>query len=237
MKNTLKTIFIACLFIVANYLQAQTNNFTLPTYNITEDSMEMSKGKQIGFAILIPDISPKEAGKDWKRLIKDYKAKINEENKELIATGAKIESISVNPINIYSLEPTLKSGGAQLSAFFDIGDEFISSTKQPEKAVAVKKLLTDFALTYEKNKVANELENEEKNLKKLENDLKKLAKDNKDLHENIEKWKKQIKQAQDDIEQNIKDQTNTEANIKKQTNTVKTVKNHLSIFETDKKKK
>ncbi len=195
---------------------------------VKEAPMNMVKGKENAFSILLKQTNKKEVEKAWTKYIKEFdgKTKRNKKTGFIFSDNAEIEKMSSNTVDVYA---TITPSGADtdLTVWFDLGGAYLSSEMHGDKATVAKSILDEFALSVSKAAVEEELKEEQKALKKLNADLSDLKKDKDGFESDIEKYKKKIAEAEANIKQNIKEQGDKEASIKEQEEVVEKVKDKL----------
>ncbi len=176
----------------------------------------MTKGTNSGMFTDIHQAELKDVQKEWEKLIKDgSKSKIEDDNGEISIQAAEIDMIHSSPINVYSRLQGIENG-VRLVAFFEIGDEFISSKGDERKYDQAVKFVRKFSVDMYRAAVEEEVKEEEKVMKDLKSDLKKLENEKEKLVKLIENNKKGIGKANSDIDQNEYDQKVKEAEIENQ---------------------
>jgi len=188
---------------------------------ITVQNESMSLGSKPSFVLDLDGANKKMAEKKWKEFIKEYgKVERNKKAKEQFVLQASLPGFS-SPVDV-----TFKTdeGKDQTRAyfFFDNGSSFIEDGA--EDADAVRVFLRDYQNLVDKQVAQNDLNDGEDVLKKFEKSLSKLEKKNKNLHNDIEKFKKKIAEAEANIQQNLKDQDAAKEEIEGQKNKVNELK-------------
>lgn len=201
-----------------------TNSFTLD-----EKEAEMSLGVNNGLVLYLPLTSNKEVEKNWKEYIKNQKGKVKESKNEVSTLQMTVPTISKNPLDIYSISETYNSGTNQV-VFINLGTDFISKAKFPTEFEKAREFLFNFGLFVQQNQIKNELEKEEDALKKLTKEEKKLVNQNEGYHDDIERYKKLIKEAEENIEKNVKEQANNKVDQKNKEFDIEYVKWKLKSF-------
>ncbi|MCB0516613.1 MAG: hypothetical protein R2798_10025 [Chitinophagales bacterium] len=224
-----KLILTLSFILTSSFVFAQKDDFEVPSFQIDEVQKDMSKGFQYGLLVEMPDIELKDAEKSWKSDMKDRKAKVNSSRGETSALGSSILNISRNKMDVYAIFDR-SNDVTTLTAFFDLGDNFINSTDTPEEYEAARNFVHDFAVLMVKQKIEGEFDAAQKELSKSENKLEKLKKENDNLHSDIEKYKENIIKAEKDIEQNEVEQNETEKEIDNNEDIVKFIKSKLDKF-------
>ena len=192
MKFKAKPFIIVIILLFPVVLNAQQE------IDVFEDSALISKGKQLGYAVYIPQGEFDDIKKDWSKLIRqNTKSRVEEVGMEINISGTTIKEIHFIPINIYSIIYQ-KDTAFLLIAFFEIDSMFFTfdennKTLKSEKIYhGIRHLIRDFAVEEYKKAVKNELEEEEKTLKKLDKEFANLKKENENAHKEIEKCGQEI---------------------------------------------
>lgn len=210
------------------FLTICTFSFQMLFGQIAESPRSMSQGSNNGFSTLLKKSEKKEAVKLWEKFMKDYKGKTKPVKKsdEMLTDNAKIEQISSNTVDVYAL--FVETGeDVELNVWYDLGGAYLTSHTHPEGYNYVVKMLEDFSEIADQAVIERQLEAEEDTLKKLEKDLGGLEKDKTGLEEEIEKFKQKIVEAEQAIEQNLKDQELKKGEISTQQETIKMVSSKL----------
>lgn len=216
MKNV---VFLVAFFLLAFGATAQ----------VTEVASPMSAGNNNSLSVIINGLEPKTVEDLWKNYVKkfDGKDKYNRKAKELFIDNATIKTISDNTVDIYSKAE--KAGDAtQLTAWFDLGGAYLSSSAHPERYPAGVAIMNDFLKETERYKVNNILKDAEKTLSKLEDDKKGMEKDVSGWEKDIKKAEEKIADWRKDIEKSKADQEKKQAEIEKQKAEIERIKSDLS---------
>ena len=186
MKFKTQLLIIIIIFLFPIILNAQQE------IEVSEDSALISKGKQLGYAVYIPQGEFDDIKKDWSKLIRqNTKSKVEEVGFEINILGTQIEEIHHEPINLYSVIYQ-KDTAFLVIAFFEIDSVFFTfdennKTLQSEKIYhGIKHFIRNFAVEQYKTAVQNELDEEEKTLKKLNKEFANLTKENENAHKEIQ---------------------------------------------------
>ena len=221
MKSALSIVLILFTAVV---LQAQ----------VMEDVKYMSLGEQNCLVVEIDEGDDNMIEDVLKDISKKHgKLKRNRKAKEWYVMEAQIPDIGGTGLvdAYYKIEEA--SHGYNLTAWYDMGGSFLSSTSNPAAYGAAKVMLDELRLEVKKIAIEEELEMQEKELEKLDRELKKLMRLNEGYHRDIEKAKERIAKAEADIEQNIIDQKNTREAITGQEKVVKAVKGRLENYRSE----
>ncbi len=194
---------------------------------VTESSTSLSLGSQNAFVMEHEGADKKMVNKYLENAIKEYgKVKRNKKANEWNCLQCEVPGIS-GPANIYFKIEEGK-GMTRSYVFFDDGTKFLSSDNEPEISQRLKEGLTHVKYEITRKVISNHLEDEEDNLKDRNKELGKLEKKNKELHEDIEKYKQKIAEAEKGIEQNLQDQEDKKMEIEKQNRVVEDVTTQLN---------
>jgi hypothetical protein len=166
---------------------------------VEEVIREMSKGTNVGYEVLIPEVSLREIKSDFTRYIrKNNKSKTQEANAEIFIIGAVNKDISPDPFNIYA-KIQYADEGVKITAFFTENDAiYFSEALDKERSIAIKRYLKDFAITQYRDVVKSDLESQERKQKNLEGNLQ-------DLIDSKLRSERLISEAKRKIENNTRD--------------------------------
>ncbi len=179
--------------------------YTIPTYDIKEGKAKISTGTHNGFTIFIPHSDIDKVEKRWMKLMKKKKAKPMGDFNEIMAPKAKIKTISSERIDVTSTMK-LKGSGVELTALYQIGDEFISSKKHPSKVKSIERMLSDFALIFARYAEEDMLKQHKKDLKLHNKDLKIKQKEQDKIDTRVIKYKKLLMEAELEKSSNVEEQ-------------------------------
>ena len=190
---------------------------------VMEAEKAMSKGENNALIVTLPDTDVKVVAKEWEKFMKSYKAKVKgvKKSDEVFSDNAKLESISDNTVDVYSLV-TQKGDDTKLSVWMDLGGAYLNSSDYPEKYENAKKLLHDFSGIVSKTYIANMLQMEEKKMKDLEGTLKDIDKSQENSEKDIEKYLEKIEEEKANIEKAKSDRVDAQKSV------VKKVKEQLN---------
>lgn len=218
-----KLLVLTLMAFIANFSMAQTAN-------ISESKETMKLGTFNSLTVQLPNSSDKVALNVWKDYVKGHgaKAKKVKKSKEYLASGAIIADINNSEeIDIYT-RVREKSSNAELTVWFSMGEFYVSSAAFPTDYTAATKFLQDYADEVAKQLVMDELEAEEKVAKKMDSEMNKLKKKNDGYHKDIEKAKKAIAKAEENIEENEREQLEQESLMEDQKKKLEAIREKLS---------
>lgn len=186
---------------------------------VTEADESMAKGIQPALVLGLEVADRKLVTKLWKDFMKDYGGKTKRAkggNGENLTIGAEIVGINgVKPLNIYSKSKDGDDGNSELLVWFDLGEEFLESSRRDQYAEA-EKMLLKFAHEVKVEKTRLELKGAEKRLKDMKGDLSRLERQNDGYHNDIEQAEKRIAEAKENIVKNEEQQVDTAQKIELQ---------------------
>ncbi len=197
---------------------------------VREGERPMSQGSKNSLTIDIPKTSSKFAEKLWKDYVKQFSGNTKRDRKtdEWFTDNAMISNIGgANTVDLYAMF-TENNDATTLGVWIDLGGAYVGSKEYLDKYAAAEKILTDFALTVQREQTKIQLDDQKDALKKLEKQQRNLEKDNQNLHDDIENWKKRIAKAEADIETNLKDQVDAKVKIEAQKKLVEEVQKKLN---------
>lgn len=177
----------------------------------------MSFGTRPGFSVDFPNTDKRVVEDVWTDFVRNnFSSKLKRGKRgEKSATGCSSASVSSSGFSVYSEVESI-GDGARLNAWFDVGQYFLNRRDDAVHTNSTTELLTTFYYEVRRSVVGLEVKDEEKKLKDLENKLRRLERDNNNLNSNIETYKSRLKQAEEDLVQNQKDQEATLIDIEKQ---------------------
>jgi hypothetical protein len=188
--------------------------------SVTESSMSFAEGKQNALIVNIYEASEDLIQKEWKRLMKDFGAKVNVK-KEIFADDATIKGVSDNTIDVYAYTEKNTDGDFNLVVGFNLGGAYLSSSAHSAQYKKAESILYEFAVETTREAIKEVISSEERILSKLQKDQSDLEKNKERLLKDIEDYKKKIQTAEEDIKTNEKDQVNKKGEIEKQEGLVK----------------
>ena len=189
----------------------------------TNDQTEnIGGGKNPALVVSIYDASPDEVESKWKSLMKDYKAKVSNNN-GVFADNAVIAAVNGNnTIDVWAKTEKAKDDETRLIVAFDLGGAFLSSSNG-DKFKEARKLVNDFAVKTTREAIASKRKTEEKKFDKLSDEQRDLEKKQEKLNSNIEDYKSKIedynnriKDAQNELSKNKTDQEKKKSEVETQ---------------------
>lgn len=207
--------------------------FAFPSIaQVSEELRKMSQGVHQALVMTIPNAKAGDVEDVWEDYIEDFydcKTKRNRKTDEYFSDNAEIVAIAgSNTVDIYASIEKSGDDDTEIAVWFDLGGAYLSSSEHPNRYTEAEKLVLRFALEVARYSTKEQLEDEEKALKKLESNLKKLKRANDRYHEDIEDAKKRIAKAEENIEENLKEQEDAIKQLEAQKAAVELIKKRLS---------
>ena len=138
----MKTIIFSVLLITLSSFSsiAQTKKI-----DISEKSSSFINGSHNALSANIYDADEDLIEKEWKKTMKDYKAKVSTK-KEIFADDALIKNMSENTVDIYAKIEKSSDGDFNIIVAFNLGGTYLSSSTHPDKFKIAKNLVYNFAV-------------------------------------------------------------------------------------------
>ncbi|MFT6320104.1 MAG: hypothetical protein ACJAT4_001026 [Granulosicoccus sp.] len=197
---------------------------------ITESKETMKEGTFNAIVVELLNADDKVALNVWKSFIKGYgaKAKKVKKSKEYLASGAIIGGLNNSEnVDVYA-KVQEKGDDSELIVWIQMGEFYVSSGSFPSDYTAAVKMLEGYVIEVAKELVNNDIEDEEKKMKRMEKEMDKLKKKNTGYHRDIEKAKDTIARAEGNIEENERAQKEQTSIIESQQKALQALKEKLS---------
>jgi len=186
---------------------------------VEEGEATMSAGLHNGYTVFIKGGSVNKVEKHWKKYLKSaFSGKTDtDKNGEILSEKVSIPSVG-DAVSIFARVKEV-SNGAEITTFFDAGieDGYLNSASNSEGVELISKIMQEFGVQERVYAIEQQIEDEEKALKRLNKDLKNLEDDNGKYHKTIEK-------AKLDIVENEKDQELKNMEITEQIDIINAIK-------------
>ncbi len=194
--KTLKITFIALGLLISAHA------FSQKEIVITEQNVDMLKGNQPAFVVVIPKASANLIQESWSKIIRqNTKAKVQQEGAVFSIAGTRIIEIYNDPINVYSSTIQLDAS-VKLITLVEIDNAFLgadskNSNENYKNAYDnLKKFIYYYAIKEYKNSVSKELEIENTKIQNLANKIFDLEKQQTTLQKNIRTNEQYIKKSE-----------------------------------------
>jgi hypothetical protein len=197
---------------------------------ITESKETMKEGTFNAIVVELLNADDKVALNVWKSFIKGYGAKATKvkKSKEYLASGAIIGGLNNSEnVDVYA-KVQEKGDDSELIVWIQMGEFYVSSGSFPSDYTAAVKMLEGYVIEVAKELVNNDIEDEEKKMKRMEKEMDKLKKKNTGYHRDIEKAKDTIARAEGNIEENERAQKEQTSIIESQQKALQALKEKLS---------
>jgi hypothetical protein len=167
---------------------------------LSEDSIQIGKSVLPALSVTIPESEFDKTLKAWIRELQaGTKSKVVTENSEMSIFGARIKSISPNPINVYSKLDKLDSMLMLYASFETKKDDYVvGSAGTPEFAKA-RDFLKEFSKAQYIDVAKDQANAEEKKLKDLQRELSSLENEKSRMQKSIESNKNSIISEKENI--------------------------------------
>ncbi len=172
---------------------------------VSETTENFGKTSHNAFSVIIHQQTLKNVEREWAKYMKDQRGKVRSKKGLITAHNVALYQISSDTVNAYARFS--KTGEDQVKAAigFESGASFVSSAEGDDRYDASRKIVYDFAVRMSKEGVVDNIQQAEKDLKKLERETSILEKDKSRLEYGIEKSKASITKAGEEIDKkNIK---------------------------------
>ena len=192
---------------------------------VEESKVSLSVGSQNAYVIEVEGADKKMTERVWKDFVKDMDAKVkkNKKAKEFYSEKVRVNGVNNGtPIDLY-MKVFERRGLVEIYVAGDRGDAFISSNDTPDDTEPMMYMVEQFSYELQRKVTEKILEEQEKLLKNLQKDLTKLEDKNEDYHNDIKKAEDKIRQAEERIEVNLRDQDEKRIQIAKQTAAVEAI--------------
>ncbi len=154
---------------------------------ISDDSLKIGNSLLPGLSVTIPEANYEKALKAWTRdLQSGTKSKIVTENGEMSIFGAKIKSISPNPVNVYS-KMVRQDSMIQLYASFETKKNmYIERASGAPEFIKAQDYLKEFAKGQYIEIAKDQADKEEKKLRDLQKELSSLENEKSKMEKSIQ---------------------------------------------------
>lgn len=196
---------------------------------VDEEVISMSQGVKNSFSVKLPNTDLKDLEKKWAKYLKAYKGKTKQvkNSNEWFTDNAKMEAVSRNSVDLYTVFTPSEEAATRLIVWFDLGGAYLSTQLHGEQGNAGEKILYDFALQIKKEVATSKIEAEKEALKEMEAALEKIAKSEQVFLKTIEEMKAKIEKLEADIAANKNTQAEKKAAIEVQKKMIETAKTEL----------
>jgi len=189
---------------------------------VHEENEKFSTGSKNALVATIYESTPDDIEKAWKKLMKDYGAKMTMK-KEIFADDALIKDMSPNTCDIYTFVRKINDDENEIVVGVDLGGAYLSSSEHSSKYKIMSRIIYDFAVQASIDAIKEKQKDAEKVLAEKEKEKEDLIRDNEKLAKDIEDYKNKITKAEGDIEKNKTLQSDKEKEIETQKKVVEEI--------------
>jgi hypothetical protein len=182
---------------------------------VHEERESIGSGSNSALVATIYESSIDEIEKSWKKLMKDYNAKVAMK-KEIFADDATIKDLSPNTVDVYSFVRKAGDDEFEIVVAVDLGGAYLSSSEHSSKFKIMEKIVKEFAVQSTLDAIKEKQKAAEKILLGFTKEKEDLIRDKDRLEKQIEDFKAKISDAEKSIEKNKTDQADKEKEIENQ---------------------
>ena len=147
--------------------------------------------------------------------MKDWDGKMSEKKDEIFGDNCLVKDLGSNYFDAYSIVAQ-EGKSVRVTLWINLGGAFMNSKDHPVQYNYFSSALRNFAVAAAKNFVQEQIDDANKVLGDYQQHQNDLIKKNEDLHKQISDCEASIKQANDDLAENGKDQASAKEQIANQ---------------------
>ena len=201
--------------LILTLVLISVTGFAQRKIKVHEEKEKIANGTNNALVVTIYDSSQDEIEKAWKKLMKDYDAKISHK-KEIFADDALVKDISPNTMDIYAFTRKISDEEFEIAVAIDLGGAFLSSSEHSSKYKVMENILHKFAVETTTDAIEDKKKDAEKILDGMVKEKENLEKENEKLANQIEDYKNKISKNESDIEKNKSLKSDKEKEIEAQ---------------------
>ncbi len=198
------------------------STFAQRKIKIHEEKEKIGNGTNNALVASIYESTQDDIEKAWKKLMKDYGAKVNMK-KEIFADDATIKDLSLNTCDLYAFVRKISDEESEIVVGVDLGGAFLSSSEHSSKYKIMEKILKDFAIQASIDAIKEKHKSAQKILDAFSKEKEDLIKEKERLEKQIEDYKSKITDAEKNIEKNSSAQSDKEKEIENQKKVVEEI--------------
>ncbi len=183
-------------------LLISASSFAQEKISVVNENVDMSRGNNPAYVVMIPQSEASEVQKDWaKRIKQNTNARVIQKGVEYSITGTRVVEIYYEPINVYNAVVQVDSS-VKLVTLFEIDGMFFSPRDEDEKFNNEKthqdimKFVYNFAIEEYRKSVSNQIEKGRKKLIEYGGQLAKLEKENTTFNTNLKTNENNLKESE-----------------------------------------
>jgi len=135
MKNLFTMLFV--ILTITSFAQRKIK--------VHEENEKIGSGTNNALVATIYESNKDNIEKAWKKLMKDYGAKVNMK-KEIFADDATIKDLSSNTCDLFAFVRKVSDDEFEIVVGVDMGGAYLSSSEHSSKYKTMEKILKDFAV-------------------------------------------------------------------------------------------
>jgi hypothetical protein len=207
-------------------LAVSSLHFFAQDIKVRESNENFNTGGHNALSVTLYVTDKNMVEKEWKSKMKDFGYdKSSEKSNEYFFDNVVIKELGNNTMDVYSKVTEQKSEKTiTLTAAFDLGGAYLSSSEHKDKFEYMKKMMHDFAVKITKEDLDDQIKAAGKVLSNIQDKQAGLEKDNKGLADDITNYNQKIKKANEQIEQNKKDIETKKGEVSAQQKVVEGIK-------------
>lgn len=254
----MKSLILFTIVVLANYwVQAQQK------VEVGTELMNMSKGQQFAFTVIVPEAKTKDIEPTWKKYVNNRsigerfsnlttqignlfknkenqsgrdKLKVEKNGDEFYVRAIKETTLSKHPVDIYARITEL-TDGCKVSAFFQYTDSVFINEKNAdqERIQNFKSYIRDFGVVAYQSVVDDHIDIAKKEVSREEGVLKDLESDSKKEAKAIARYETDIQEYKAEITTTENDITRLEENVVNKKVAFETLKKSTPEYDAAKK--
>ena len=205
MKNLFTMLFV--ILTITSFAQRKIK--------VHEENEKIGSGTNNALVATIYESNKDNIEKAWKKLMKDYGAKVNMK-KEIFADDATIKDLSSNTCDLFAFVRKVSDDEFEIVVGVDMGGAYLSSSEHSSKYKTMEKILKDFAVQTSVDAIKEKHKAAQKVLDALTKEKDDLTKEKERAEKQIEDYKSKIANAEKNIETNKTSQADKEKEIESQ---------------------
>jgi len=201
--------------IIILFVLATLNSFGQRKIKVHEERENIGNGSNNALVATIYESSQDDIEKAWKKLMKNYNAKVSTK-KEIFSDDVIIKDLTSNTVDIYTFVRKISEDESEIVVGVDLGGAYLSSSEHSSKYKVMEKIIKDFAVQTTLDAIKNKQKSAQKILDGFIKEKENLVRDKDRFDKQIEDYKSKITDAENNIEKNITLQADKDKEIENQ---------------------
>lgn len=225
------------LLLLAGFLTFNFSYFAQEATSITEKADNIGTENGTVLSTKINRATEKDIIKEWKSKMKGFDGDVKAKKTTISATGVKIESIDLNPIQVFAQVRKSTDQEMELVVMFLKNGVPLNSNTDLSGFTAAKSIVRNFANKMSKEATEDYRKDQIKAFEKLQKELESAQKELERAEKAIKESKKAIKEAEATIKdktkfvaENKKTQAGLMKKLEEQKKVVKTANDEAGLF-------